>query len=149
MQNVDDNNVYVVSLSDLPVRDDGSPYSFRDVVTKDRHYFHPVRAGWPNFPPNYMGFRFNGRLQSVHHVEGVQVAAALSKINPNWQDYEDDHFIYALGPPMRPTQEVRTGNLYRSQRVRCAIDTLLSGACATIAEARDETQRRSPLDPFS
>lgn len=36
--------------------------------------------------------------------------------------------------------EVRTGNLYRAQRVWVALDLLLT--CETIAEARDKTKLR-------
>lgn len=35
---------------------------------------------------------------------------------------------------------MRTGNLFRAQRVWCALDLLLT--CATIREARDKTRER-------
>lgn len=145
MQNVSDNSVYVLSLSLEEVRE-GKPYTFIDVVQKDQRYFHPIAKGWPKVPPNYLGFRFGGQLQSVHHVDSVLVTSRLSKENPNWKDYDGDYFVYTLGPPMKPPREMRTGAIYRSGRVWCAIDTLLSGAFITISDARNETDRRLALN---
>lgn len=56
----------------------------------------------------------------------------------DWPD--DPHWSFSLGPVIRPTQEVRTGNLYRNQRVWAAIDLLLTSE--TISEARDKTRAR-------
>ncbi|MGO9447787.1 MAG: hypothetical protein ACLQQB_07410 [Solirubrobacteraceae bacterium] len=41
---------------------------------------------------------------------------------------------------IRPEHVVRTGNLFRAQRVWCALDLLLTSE--TIREARDKTQER-------
>ena len=78
----------------------------------------------------------------MHHIDRFDVVEDLSTYNPLWLKTDGDHFVYRLGPPMRPAREMRTGNLFRNQRVRCAIDTLLSGAFHTIRDARDETDRR-------
>jgi hypothetical protein len=43
---------------------------------------------------------------------------------------------------MRPPKEIRAGKVFRSARVSCAIDTLLSGDYKTLSDARDETKRR-------
>lgn len=141
MDRLNSNLVYVVSLKDGPVAVDGG-YTSIDVVANDRRYFHPIKPGWPSEPPNYLGFRYKGRLQSVHHVECFEIVPDLSKYNKNWPVCTEPHFVYHLGPPMVPPSRVNTGNLFRNGRVHCAIDTLLSGICATISEARDETQRR-------
>ncbi|HEY5589106.1 MAG TPA: hypothetical protein VIK86_09155, partial [Candidatus Paceibacterota bacterium] len=53
---------------------------------------------------------------------------------------EDAHFVYDLGPAIRPTKEVKTGNIYPSGRVWCHLDTLLT--CDTISEARDISRER-------
>jgi hypothetical protein len=135
-----DNLVFVVSLSRIPLVED--THSGIDVVEKDRCYYHPVGDGWPVQPPNYVGFRYRGALQSVHHIDSFEVVEDLSKRNRHWHKTDRDYFVYRLGPPMRPAKPIRTGALYSSLRVKCAIDTLLSGAFATIAEARVETQRR-------
>lgn len=59
-----------------------------------------------------------------------------------WPESDADHFIYELGPVMKPPKDVRTGNLFRSTRTWCAIDTLLSGEFETISDAANETKRR-------
>jgi len=136
-----DNKVFVVALGQEPMVD-GQSHTWIDVVEQDQCYFHPVGNRWPVQPPNYIGFRYRGRLQSVHHIDSFQVVQNLAASNPLWLQTDSDHFVYRLGPPMRPAREMRTGNIYRNGRVWCAIDTLLSGAFATIADARDETDRR-------
>jgi len=141
MDRVRDNRVFVVSLNASPVREDGT-HTWIDVVEKDRCYYHPVRKGWPSQPPNYMGFRYRGGLQSVHHVDSFEIVEDVSKINCLWLGDSCDHFVYRLGPAMRPIIEMKTGKIFRNGRVWCDIDTLLSGAWATISEARSETQRR-------
>ncbi len=135
-----DNQAYCVVLS----TDELKPgYTWVDVVEKDASYFHPVGSnGWPTSPPNYVAFRKQGKLMSVHHIESYDVVRNLSSRNPNWPTTDIDHFVYALGPAMRPPKTMKNGKLYASGRVWCALDTLLSGAHSTIYEARNETKRR-------
>lgn len=141
MERQTDNKVFVVSLGHKPMVE-GQTHTWIDVVEKDGCYFHPVGNNWPVQPPNYIGFRYHGKLQSVHHIDSFEVVENLATYNPLWLETNSDHFVYRLGPPMRPPSEVRTGKIFRNGRVWCAIDTLLSGAFATISAARDETQRR-------
>lgn len=137
-----DNRVYVVSLNNKPARSGGTT-TFIDVVERDKSYFHPVGNRWPNSPITYIGFRYDGRLQSVHHVVSSQVVQNVASVNPEWSDTEIDHFVYRLGPPMRPPLEMRTGaGIQQSRHAVCIIDTLLSGAFSTIADAEIETRRR-------
>ena len=145
MERVRDNLVFVVSLGSGPMRDDG-PRTWIDVVEKDGSYFHPVGNHWPSQPPNYIGFRYRGKLQSVHRVESHEIAPDVSAKNPLWPRTVVDHFIYKLGPAMRPAQEMRAATpddtITRSARVSCAIDTLLSGEFETLGAARDATKAR-------
>lgn len=141
MDRVASNSVYVVSLGSDPMIK-GAPYTWIDVVEKDQSYFHPIEPGWPSQPPNYVGFRYRGRLQSIHHVDSFSKIRDLSTHNPAWSKTDVDHFVYHLGPAIKPASEIRTGKLFMNGRVHCAIDTLISGAFKTIAEARDETKRR-------
>jgi len=141
MERQTDNNVFIVSLGQEPMVA-GKPHTWIDVVEKDNCYFNPIGNTWPVQPPNYIGFRYRGRLQSVHHIDSFEIVQNLAAHNPLWLETDSDHFVYRLGPAMRPAREVRTGNIFRNGRVRCAIDTLLSGAFDTISAARDETQRR-------
>ena len=141
MRNVEDNRVFVVSLSSEAIKDDDS-YTWADVIEQDSKYFHPIGKRWPVIPPNYIGFRLNGRLLSVHHIESYEVVTDLSKKNRRWPQTDADHFVYKLGPDMQPAKEIKNGKIFPNGRYWCAIDTLLSGQFKTISDARDETNRR-------
>jgi hypothetical protein len=141
MERQTDNKVFVVALGQEAMVADQT-HTWIDVVEKDRCYFHPVGNNWPVQPPNYIGFRYLGRLQSVHHIDSFEIVENLATYNPLWLTTTSDHFVYRLGPPMRPAREMRTGKIFRNGRVWCAIDTLLSGTFDTISDARDETHRR-------
>ncbi len=78
----------------------------------------------------------------LEKTDSYDVVSDLNSVNSCWPSTEMDHFVYELGPPMPPTHEIKNGKLWATARIWCAIDTLLSGAYATIADARDETQRR-------
>jgi len=72
MRDPRDNMVYVVSLGDGPAGDRAS-ITWREVV-QDRHaYFHPLGNRWPKEPWNYYGFRWDGMLQEIRHVESYTV----------------------------------------------------------------------------
>lgn len=144
VQNQTSNLVYVVSLAKGVSKSAGIP--FVDMVTKRHRYWHPYGVGgWPKDPPNYLGFRYNGRLQSVFHVEkyeildDMRVAARreFDKRNaPKW----GPGVLYYLGKPVYPFHEVRTGSLYPSGRVWVMLDLLLTSK--TISQARDLTKKR-------
>lgn len=134
-----DNTVYIVSLSTAPI-DPAGTYTWVDVV-KEGCYFHPAAKGWPSEPPNYIGFRYKGKLQSIHRVEDWEIADSLRAVHPDWPDEQEPHFVYSLGPAMVPAKEVRSGPIW-SQRNYAAIDLLLSGACATISDAVAKTKER-------
>lgn len=145
MERVRDNLVYVVSLGSEPMRE-GATHTWIDVIEKDGSYFHPVGDGWPSQPPNYVAFRYRGRVRSVHRVESYEIFSDVSKKNPLWVSTDSDHFVYKLGPAMKPAVELRAATpddtVKRSARVWCAIDTLLSGEFKTLGAARDETKKR-------
>jgi hypothetical protein len=140
MQNPKSNMVFVVAIRSGT--NPGWRISSIDIVEKLRRYFHPAgTGGWPKEPPNYIGFRYKGRLQSIHHIEGYEIVTDLHKVSPKiptglW----DPMFVYRLGPAIRPQEEVKTGRIFRAGRVRCMLDSLLT--CKTISAARDLTQRR-------
>ena len=144
MRNPKDNEAFVVVLSHKPTRQDGD-YTFIDVVEKDGRYFHPIGHPFPAIPPNYMAFRYDGELRSVHHVDSYEVVTNLSSYNKNWMETDNDHFVYKLGPAMKPPITIKNGGIYNTGRLWCAIDTLLSGAYATIKDARDETKSRKEV----
>ena len=138
-QRKDSNWVYVVSLgSGTP---DGWKTSWIDIVQKYSRYFHPIGQKWPKEPPTYIGFRYSGRLQSVHYIESYEVIENLRSACPGIPDSPvKPHFLYTHGRAITPNHEVRSGHVYPSGRVWCALDTLLTST--TVSEARDITQKR-------
>jgi hypothetical protein len=142
MQNQESNQVYVVSLSSG--KPDWLPCTWVDIVQKHHSYFHPVGGnGWPKEPPNYIGFRYNGKLQSIHHIEKWKIFTDLAKsidglglASIQWPP----HFVYTLGPAIVPPKVVKSGKVYRNGRVWASLDLLLT--CDTVSEARDITQKR-------
>lgn len=141
MQNHTSNWVYVVSLSHDTF---GGTTTFVDVVEKHLKYFHPVgggRGGWPSEPPNYIAFRYDGGLQSIHHVDDYEVITDWGSRFPGQPPEESEpHFLYQLGPPIKPAKWTPTGARWRANRVWCYIDTLLTAD--TIAAAREMTVER-------
>jgi len=143
MQNQESNMVFVVSLgSNIP---DRCSLSWIDIVVKKHRYFHPVGKGWPS-PPNYLGFRYYGKLQRIHHVESWKIVDDLhleiSEIGAGLWQYP--HYLYNIGPAIVPTMDVKTGKVYPSGRVWAMLDLLLTSN--TISEARDLTQTRLSED---
>ena len=144
MQVVNSNEVYVVSLSNATFG--GGPTTFIEVVEKFSRYFHPVGSGWPVSPPNYMGFRWDGRLQSIHHVDSYEIIRNFAPYFPEITDGEiDPHFLYHLGPAIRPSREVRTGtNVRWAKRIYAHLDLLLTSE--TISEAGVKTRERIEMN---
>ncbi len=143
MQYYDSNWVYVVSLSTIKAKD--WDISWIDIVKKRKEYFHPVgggRGGWPTEPPNYIAFRYHGKLQSIHHIEGYEVFSNPHNKFPEIPSADwGPHFLYKLGPAFCPSNEVKTGKIYPNGRVWCMLDTLFTEK--SISDARDISKKRS------
>lgn len=132
---------YVVSLGSGHVP--GGNLSERDVTTKRARYDYPVgKAGWPE-PPNYIAFRYDGGLQSIHHVEQHEVFTHFEAVLEGARGpAAGPHYLLHLGPPILPPKVTPNGpRSHRSNRAWCHLDTLLTAA--TIREALDITQARS------
>ena len=147
MQNQYSNEVYVVSLSTDCWKDE---ISWIDVVREHRKYFHPVgggAGGWPPAPPNYIAFRYDAQLQSIHHVESYSV---INDYYPHFPVLDPSptgplNYLYTLGPAITnciPTNDPNRQYpaLYRSARKRCFLDLLLT--CGSIAEAAGKSKER-------
>lgn len=142
MQSVRDNMVYVVALSDEPDTWSGTLTGVQIVEAK-RRYFHPIASrGFPKEPPNYVGFRYAGKLQGICHIEGYDVFTDPHEHFPEIPSQSwEPHFLYRLGPRITPGHEVRTGSkIKRGRRTWIALDLLLT--CTTVSESLDETNRR-------
>jgi hypothetical protein len=143
VQSTTSNLVYIVTLQDVPL--DWSDITFRDMVYLHNHYFHPVgggKGGWPKTPVNYLGFRFDGRLQRIQHVERYEVMTRPHDYVPEiHEDVEwKPHFVYFLGCPIEPRVKIPRGDLHRNARAWAALDLLLTAE--TISQARDLTRGR-------
>jgi hypothetical protein len=144
MRNTDSNSVYVVSLSGGPFPGWPSSISPIDVVEKYGRYFFPASGGgWPKVPPNYVAFRYWGRLQAVHHVDEYSIFDNPRQVEPDWPDLEwAPHFQLKLGPAMRPAHESRTGSgIQRSMRVWADLDLLLTSSSITEAHRLTKARR--------
>jgi len=140
MQRIDSNWVYVVAIGKVVPKK--WRISYFDIVEKKRYYFHPIGGnGWPKEPPNYIALRYYGRLQSIHHIEGVEIITHMHRRIKEIPDQEwKPHFLYKLGKPFAPGNEVRVGKIYPNGRVWCMLDTLFTSK--TISQARDISKKR-------
>jgi hypothetical protein len=140
MQLQESNWVYILVLNNF----EWAPgLTFIEVVEKRKRYFHPYGVrGWPKEPPNYIGFRYNGRLQSIHHVESAEV---IKNFHPHFPEYPDKEekeplFLYKLGPAIRPAHEVKNGKVQRNARRWAMLDLLLTSK--TISDACEASKTR-------
>ncbi len=152
-QNKDTNWVYVVSLgkgnvelSDATGEHRRFELTWIDVVKKYNMYFCPIggtRGSWPREPLNYIAFRYDGKLQSIHHIEGYKIVDELHSYIPEipYTKMDVKHYLYELGPEIKPIKEVKTGDRIRmNNRVWAQIDTLLTSD--TISEAYEISKNR-------
>lgn len=140
MRDIKSNMVFCVSLGhDTP---SWSTLSWIDIVEKKNKYFYLMGPNWPKEPPNYVAFRYNGKLQAIRHVESYQIVKLLHDAIPEIEpDFEEGlHFILDLGPPFKPNREVRNGKIWPNGLYWCMLDTLFT--CNTIKEAKELTQKR-------
>jgi hypothetical protein len=139
MQDRNSNKVFCVALgSDTP---EFSKLSWIDIVTKKGKYFYPMIKNWPADSPNYISFRYYGKLQSIHHVDSYEIVTKMYEHLPvDREEWKIPHFLLKLGKPFKPAKEVRNGNIYGSQHLWFDLDTAFT--CKTIQEARDLTQKR-------
>ena len=141
MRDIDSNRVFVVSLS--RGRIEGWPMDLISVVEDHGKYFFPATGKrWPKVPPNYMGFRYFGQLQSIRHVESYTIDTDIGRHFPGAPSREGDpHFVLSLGPPIRPGHRVANGpGVVQASWAWADIDLLLTAE--SITEARDLSKQR-------
>lgn len=152
-QNKDTSWVYVVSLgmnaaeiTTSKKKKKAAGITYVDIVKKYHKYCCPVgggKGGWPREPLVYIAFRYDGKLQSIHHIEKYTITDNLHPFIPEIPDVElsEKHFVYDLGPAIIPSKEIRTGKkIVRSNRVWAQLDTLLTSD--TITEAMEISKAR-------
>ncbi len=99
------NRVFVVSVGGHPEK---WTITFRDIVEQRKRYFFPVGDRWPDPPPNYLAFRYNGQLQSIHHVKSYTTFTrphALFPEAPKNQVWRL-HLCVELGPAIHPPRRI-------------------------------------------
>ena len=138
MQRNDSNKVYCVSLSSKKA--ERSMLTWIDIINKKRVYFYPVGKNWPSDPPNYMAFRYDGKLQSIHHVDSYEIVTKLWEHLPFDEEDWEPTFLLKLGPPFKPSHEVKNGNIWSNGRLWIDLDTLFT--CETVKDALTLTQQR-------
>lgn len=141
MQNKASNWVYVVVLSQE--KPEGWTLSWIDIVQKKNRYFHPAGGnGWPKEPPNYIAFRYGGRLRSIHHIDSYKVTRNMHEEIPELpnEEWDKNYFVYRLGPAIIPAKEVKNGKIYPNGRKWAMLDTLLTSD--TIYEACEISRKR-------
>ena len=140
MQAKESNWVYVVSLSTS--KPENCDLTWIEIVEQKQKYFHPLgKDGWPKEPPNYIAFRYGGKLQTIHHIESYTVTKNLYTSVSEMPDVErPEHIVYNLGEPIRPSKTVKTGKIFRSGRRWAMLDTLLTAD--TISEAAEISKQR-------
>lgn len=137
MENARSNMVYVLSIG--AGGDWGIGY--KDAVLNRGVYFDPV-SRYRSGLPNYLAFRYDGQLQAIHHVEGTTVFDNPRSVLEGADGCTvQPHYLFRLGPPIKPTHAVPNGSRIRqANRVWCMLDLLLTSA--TITDALRETKRR-------
>lgn len=139
MESVESNRVYVVSLAgNTP---SWSSIGWRELVKNKRKYFYPQGKNCPKVPPNYMGFRYNGKLQHIHYVEKYEVVEDVHKYIPEIKKSKiKNHFLLWLGEPFEPRREISNGNIWSNGRLWCMLDTLFTSP--TIKHACEISKKR-------
>lgn len=139
MENAESNRVFVVSLANG--KPSWSEISWRDISGKKNRYFYPLGNGWPKVPPNYIAFRYDGRLQSIHHVEKYEVASDMHDYMTEIKKGKiRNHYLLYLGKGFEPRKELPTGKLWSSGRIWCMLDTLFTAS--SVKEAGEISNKR-------
>jgi hypothetical protein len=140
MRETNSNRVFCVALNSRTPS--WSKLSYIDIVEKERKYLYTLgEKRWPPDPPNYIAFRYDGKLQSIHHVEKYEVTTKLSEYLPTNKEVEiNPHYLLFLGRSFKPSHEVKNGKIYPRQHLWFHLDTVF--ICDTIEQARNLTQER-------
>ena len=118
-----------------------SAAAWRDLVQKEKWYFYPQAKNWPKIPPNYMAFRYDGKLQSIHYVKKYEVVQDVHKYIPEIKKGKiKNHYLLWLEEGFEPRKELPNGNIWSNGRLWCILDTLFT--CKTIKQACEVSKKR-------
>jgi hypothetical protein len=123
----------------------GWPGDLTPVAEIERYglYHYPLRKQYPRTPPAMIAFRYDGQLQSIHHVATDEIVDTPyghvpGAPNARWDDF---HVLLRLGPSIGPDHLVRTGSgVYGPGRHWVDLDLLLTSK--TVADAVKASRAR-------
>jgi hypothetical protein len=135
MQSHESNIVHVVPLG---------YQATRDFMNNEGVYWHPAR--FFKSPPTYMGFRWDGALRAIAHVDDYEIVTDrthsrfLGKFAHD-EAFAEPHYVLKLGPRFALPQIVKSGRIWAAggPPQQCMLHTLLT--CPTVRDAVDETKR--------
>jgi len=142
MQNVNKSNMVYV----IPLGNEWQPWAGKywwEYVTENKLFFQPTSKKWVKESPNYLGFRLDGKIKSIHHIESSEDVDDLYGHIPgvlhsqNWM--HKPHRLWWLGKPIIPDHDVKSTGL-QSGSLLAALDLLLT--CKTVLEACKKTKLR-------
>lgn len=136
MRSVADSWTYCVVLNDERPGGPKAP-SFKEYVTDLSCYFHPYgEGGWPTQPPNFMAFRWGGKVQRIHRVTSSEVIPTIRErfpSHPPGVKSDRAHAVYQLGPQLPPHDPIPNGTNYRANRLWVLLDQLQTAPNLQIA----------------
>lgn len=134
---------------------EGTSLDWMDIPLKHHKYFHPFgRGGWTPDPPNYMAFRWDGRVRQFNHVEKVTVVDDAAEVLPSLLPaglITGPHYAYDLGPAVQLPSPLKNGAIYATARVWAMIDLLFTASDlkeATVASQARRAAVGEPLEPL-
>lgn len=134
---------FCVALGQTPGH--GWERSTLQVLLEDGKYTHPAGVnGWPRTPPNYIAYRWSGKVHAVHHIDSSDLIDDPADFIDGIPRHGTDHgyFAYTLGPRIGPPVPLPAGRNYRDTRLWVALDLLFTSA--TLEEAVAATKARWP-----
>jgi len=144
MRNVSSNWAYCVVLA--PGAMPGSTASWMDVPLVHRRYTHAHDKHWPTTPPNYLAFRWRGKVRQFNHVENTVIVDDLSEALPTLfmpGAVTGPHAVHELGPPIELPRPLPNGRIYATARVWVMIDLLFTATnlkdATVLSQARRQT----------
>ena len=141
-QNPPSNLVYVVSAKGETI----------DLIEKRQKYFNSMGMSWSLEPPDYFGFRYGGKLQSIHPIKSRTEINDYQELFNKPSRYQTKMFyLYELGAAIPlPKKEIRTNPprgtdkakkfkpIYQAAYRECLLCHLLNSD--SIAEACEKTK---------
>lgn len=133
-----------------------STISWREIVNDRRMYFHPIgKRQYPKSPASWLGFRYDGTLQSVHAVKSVIEIPCLTSLSTYFKEIDGEkcratyydglptpHFLYTLEDPVALDHVIYSGKgVEQGRKVVADLDLLLGSN--TIREAELLTRERN------